>query len=197
MAYNIVNTNFYPPGTIETVEIIPKPEGQVTTNSTRVANTTFDGASYTLSRPMTFNRLIFRCTGQSGTPTARILIYQAPYGKSGTADLKGTIASLSIPSSNNYEATMSEGIVTLDAGIFYVLYGRDSGAGSITFRTYATQATDLFTGNVENTTHPTSFTTSISTSSSPSTFNPLPTGGGGSATAVSADVVLAVRLLKV
>lgn len=177
----------------ETADYIPLPESHVTGNATRVANTTFDGASYIIRRPVSFNRIVFRATGQSGAPTARILIYQTASGGSGVASLKATCATFAIAAPGNFACTPSEGTVTLTGGLIYVLFGRDSAAGSWTARTSTTQSTDLLNGNMDVDTHPTSFTTTIAANTSPATFDPResPTG---SATGTSSDVTLVVRL---
>jgi hypothetical protein len=87
----------------------------------------------------------------------------------------------------------AEGTVTIQPGILYALFGRTN-ATAATMRTHATQNYDLLTSNVDNNTHPTMFTTTLAANTLPATFNPLPVGGGGQATAAIVDVCPVLRL---
>lgn len=178
----------------ENSEMIPLPEGRVTGNSTRAAQTNFDGAAYFLRRNMTVDRLIFRVTAQAGAPTGRFLIYQFPGGGSGIASLIASATAVAIGATGNFEIAFAEGTVTLEKGLIYILWGRDSGAGSFTLRTYTTQSLDLMTANMNAATHPTSFTTVISAATTPATFDPLESGD---ADATSTDVIGVYRLRNV
>jgi hypothetical protein len=180
---------------LEVTQEVLVPEGPTTGNATRVLSTTFEGASYTIGKGLVANRLIVRATGQSGAPTMRILCYQdvARAGASGTvANLIATAAGVAVGAAGNFEVSFSEGNVLFQPGVVYILYGRDSALGSITLRTRTTQALDLFTANVDAATYPTSFTTAIAATTSPSTFNPLT-----QTVASSSDIILAARLLRV
>lgn len=183
------------PPITENVELLPIPEGQVAANSTRVAQTTFEGASYVLRRRVTFDRILLRITARAGAPTMRMLIYQGVLGGAGIASLIATVSTFAVPApTTNFEVTPAEGIVTAEAGLIYVLWGRDSGAGSFTLRTYTVQADDLLTANVDAAYHPTSFTTAVSAATSPATFNPTE---GGDANATATDVTVTLRLRRV
>jgi hypothetical protein len=181
----------------ETDEYIPQPEAQVTTNSTRVAQTTYDGASFALARRVTFNRLILRLTAVTGTPTLSVLIYQAAQGGSGAgATSRVATCSLSPVATGTFTLTPAEGTVTLLPGLVFVLIGRSSAAGSATFRTYTVQTDDLLNANVDVNTHPVSFTTTISATTNPATFDPRATPTG-QATPSALDTALLFRLRNV
>jgi|CXWL01.1.fsa_nt_gi hypothetical protein len=180
------------PEVAATGDVIPWPEGSTTGNATRVAQTVFDGASYTLDKPTTLTSILIRVTGQAGAPTGRFLIYQAPGGNAGVANLVATITLLAIPAAGNYALTPAEGTVNLSAGRIFFLYGRDSAAGSFTMRTRTTQALDLFTANVDTDTHPTTFTTTIAATTSPATFDPRE-APSGAATGSASDLTAAIR----
>ena len=179
---------------IEAADYLPRPEGPTVAASTRIGQANFDGASYVIMRPVTFNRIIFRTTARTGSPTARLLIYQATDGKSGVANLVATCTAIAIGTgAAAYTVAPSQGSVTLKRGLIYVLWGRDSVADSFTARTYGTQNYDLITSNVETGTHPTMFTTAIAANTSPATFNPLT----GATAAGAVDTALVVRLKTV
>ena len=175
----------------EIVEIIPNAEGQATGNSTRGDQANYDGATFILRRKTTFNRLLFRLTGVAGAVKMSFAIYQATNGGSGVAAKIATITDFAPTGTGNQSVAFTEGTVTLEAGIFYVLYGRSSAANSYTMRTWTTQASDQMTANVPANTHPPSFTTAIAATTSPATFDPTtPTG-------TAADVIPIIRLQKV
>lgn len=169
------------------------PEGRVGAGSQRIAQTTFDGASFFLEKPVTFNRIIFRITAKSGSPTVAILIYQSTGGGSGTANRKATCTTVAIGAAGNFAATPIEGTVSLEPGWCFALFGRDSVGGSATFQTYTVQIINLLTGNVDSATHPTSFITTIAANTTPAIFDPL----GVAVSASSSDVVPVIRIKKV
>lgn len=174
------------------VEFVPQPVGPTTSNSTRIAQATYDGAAFFLARPVTFNRVIFRLTAVGVAGNAKILIYQASQGVGGnTASLKATI-NLAVAASGEFVATPSEGTVTLSQGRIYILFSKDT--GTFTYQTRTVQALNLFTAVVDNNTACTSFTTVLAGNTNPATFDPKPTGD---ATASALDVVLVVRFKKV
>lgn len=182
-------------GPTEILELLPIPEGRVAGNSTRVAQTTFEGCSYILRRRVTFNRILMRVTARAGAPTGRFLIYQGATGGAGIASLIATVAAFVIPAGGtNFEVTPAEGTVTAEAGLIYMLWGRDSAADSFTMRTYVVQALDLLTANVDAAYHPTTFQTVIAANTTPATFNPTE---GGDANATSTDVPTVIRLRMV
>jgi len=184
------------PAPIELAEYVPNPELGTTGAGTRATSTTYDGASYTLARAVRVSNLVFRnTTATGGGSTIRVHIFQTPSGGSGIATRIATTATAVTTTNTVWTATFSEGLVTFQPGIIYVLFGKDGG-GNVTVNTTALSTTALLTSDVPNTTHPLRFTTTISTAllSIPATFNPLPTGGGGQATATVSDVALSLRL---
>lgn len=177
----------------ETQEELPLPEGRASGQSTRVAQTVFNGASYLLRRAITTDRLIFRVTGQAGAPTGRFLIYQTADGGAGVANLVAKAELVAIGAIGNFEVAFTEGIVTLKTGLIYILWGRDSALGSFTLRTYAIPNVDLLSDNMNVNTHPTTFTTIILANTSPATFNPLASGDAIAAIAVDTSGVFRLR----
>jgi hypothetical protein len=177
------------------------PEGGTTGNATRIGQTVFDGCSFIVTRRMTCNRLLVRFTAFTAPGTARVLLFQAPFGKSGDGTTGpavriGTVATFSPGAAGNAILTFAEGLITIEPGILFILFGRDSAAGSVTFRTRVTQANDLLTANVDLQTHPTTFTTAIAATTSPATFDPRqsPTGA---ATGSASDLTVVARLYRV
>lgn len=184
-------------------EIVPQPEGGTVGNSTRPGQTVYDGASFILRRPMTFNRVITRVIAYSAPGTISMLFFQKTDGGSGggAVPLVANVSGFNPGSSlTNVQMTLAQGDVTLRSGLFYVLYGRDSAAGAVTFRTRAVTTLDLMTANVELSTHPTSFTTAIAVpvfpAAVPTTFDPRQTPTGD-ANASASDLVPVIRFLKV
>lgn len=116
-----------------------------------------------------------------------MLIYQQINGLSGIANLKATIDFLGAV--GNFVQAPTQGLVTLQPGRLYVLFGRSSVAGSQTWRTYATQSVDLLSTNVQPGTHPTTFSTVIPATTAPATFDPL------LGVAVTTDVTPVIRLI--
>lgn len=166
----------------ELKEIIPRPEGNVVGNSTHVTTALYDGASVLLDRPATMDRVVLRVQVWSTPGTLSMLFFQRSDGSVGdmatpvplVASVRGfnPLATGGV----NFKVPFFEGTVTFRSGLVYVLYGRDSAAGSLTLRALATTARDLQTGNVEVDTHPTNFTTSIpvvaAPGAPPATFTP-------------------------
>lgn len=175
------------------------PEARVTGNATRLAQVNFDGCSLFLRRSITFNRIVFRTTATTGG-TIALLIYQLAGSTAGdgggqggatAASLVATVTAFTPAAGGNNAATPSEGTVTLQAGLIYVLFGRDSAANNTTFRTYTTQSVDLLTANIDTDTHPCAFTTTIAANTTPATFDPR------TPTATSSDVVLPLWLKQI
>jgi hypothetical protein len=178
----IVNTALLPDGgssggglATETKEYWPVPEDIGDSKALRVMQTTFEGASLVVSRPVQFDRILFWVTNQSaggGSPTVKILLYQAPDGVSGpTATRVATVTAFPVGGTGAFLATPAEGTVTIQAGLLYLLFGRDSAGGSVTIRTFSNKAMDLLTANVNLDTHPTVYTTGISTALTPATID--------------------------
>ena len=181
------------PGATETADMYPFPEARVGGNATRAAQTTFEGASYIIRRQTQINRLVFRTTNATAPGAVRILIFQTSNGGSGVASLIGTVSSFAPPTgAGNRVASFSEGTITLEAGLIYILHGLTSASGSVTLRTYTNQAMDLLSQNVDSGTHPFQFTTAIAANTTPSTFNPLTQGTG-----TSSNVALIARFKTV
>jgi len=180
---------------------IPIPEGRVTGSSGRVLQTTFDGASFIVRRPMSFDRILLRITGTTSPGSLRLCLYQAPDGSSGSGPLPriATITGFVPGSAGNFVIPLDEGTVSLLAGLVYVLYGRDSATGSATLRSYTTQNVDGLSSNVDVNVHPTSFITAIAVplapAAAPATFDPRQTPTG-QAIASALDVIPVVRFYK-
>ena len=188
-------------GNIQDQEWIPEPEVQRTAQSTRAGQSTFEGSSYKIRSRTQFNRVIARLTATPSTPTdVKILIYQTVNGKPGNGtnipQLVATCIQTGIVGgAQTLTITPSEGTVTILPGVIYLLFGVT--LGSATFRVYGQQNYDLMNSNTPTNCHPVAFTTAISTATTPTTFNPLQTGDGGSTTETGTDVSLVHRFRKV
>lgn len=183
----------------ETSEQIPFPESRAGGNATRVAQTSYEGASFRVAKHMdAVNRLIVQVTAGTFTPipTISIVIYQEKYGGSGVAD-RIAYFNFQPTATGVYTITPVNAIYNIQSGIIYVLFGRVSGTGgTATMRTYTTSTNDLINVNVPSGVHPATFTTAIAAATTPpSTFDPRATVG--SAIESGLDVILNHRLLKV
>lgn len=183
--------------TEDDVEFLPEPETRVGGNATRIGQTTFEGGSYKLLRPVNFNRIIIRLTAFTDPGTLAFLIYQRMKGQGGApANRVATVTGFNPGGTGTFLLTPAEGLVTLVSGVFYILYGRDSASGSFTMRTYTVLALDLSNVNVQADSHVTNFSTTIAATATPATFDPRPVATG-EATPEIADLSPIVRLLKV
>jgi hypothetical protein len=110
--------------------------------------------------------------------------------------IKATVTAFNPGGTGNFALTPSEGTVTLESGLVYLLWGKESG-GNLTLVSFTTQATALLSSVVDADTHPTTFTTTISTTASvPVSFDPRPSPSGAP-TATTADVDLVFWLKKI
>lgn len=181
----------------EDVEYLPEPETRTSGNATRIGQTTYEGGSFKLLRPVMFNRIIIRLTAFTAPGTLALLLFQRSKGQGGApANRVATVTGFSPGAAGTFLLTPSEGVINLVSGIFYVLYGRDSGSGSFTMRTYTVQALDLSNANVQADTHVTNFSTAIAAGTTPATFDPRPVATG-QATPEVTDLTPIIRLLRV
>jgi hypothetical protein len=178
------------------VEYLPEPESRVGGNSTRVAQTSLEGGSFFLVQHVEFNRIIFRITGGSFPTTVTLQLFQTLVGEPGAAVPRvAIVTAFALAASGTFEATPTEGTVTLVPGSAFLLVGRDAGVGSATFRTYSILSNDLINLNVAASTHPASYTTSIAATTTPATINTAVAPGGG-LTSTTVDVVPVIRFRK-
>ncbi|MEM2966524.1 MAG: hypothetical protein QW052_06265 [Candidatus Nitrosocaldaceae archaeon] len=138
-------------------EIIPTPEVMVIGNQgVRVAQLNLEGGSYYLWRKSIMNRLIFSLTSVTGSVNLKFGIYQSPDGGSGIANKIASISSVVCNSAGNYEIAFDEGDVVINQGLFYLLWCKWSGTGSM--RVYTILSYDLLNQNIApNTIHPITF----------------------------------------
>jgi len=170
------------------------PEARVAGNSTRIAQTVLEGGSYLITNPVRFNRIIAKFTAVTSNPTITIQLFQGDGGiDSNVVYRVATVFSASLSSgSATYSFPMAEGMVELDQGIVYCLFGRNSITGSATFRTYVVQTLDLINSDVPAGSYPASFVTLISAATTSSVFFPAV-----QATSSVADVLPILRLAYV
>jgi hypothetical protein len=161
---------------------LPEPQDIRTGESTRVTQTTFDGAVFSIGRWIRFSQVYVRLTAQSGGATTLVVAFyqrhdrhsENPQTLVGTGSLttsSGGVSTVLIPMT---------GFVELGPGPVWCLYGKVAGGGNATVRTYSTGPADFLNDPavVPVTAYPTSFTTNISvTTSPPSTLDPTPVGG--------------------
>lgn len=164
----------------ETSDAIPVPTYPQTTEGGRGDQTVFEGALYRINRPVTVNSIAFYLPTRSGSPTIRILIYQALNGVSGVANLVASVENFGplLTSGITYVAPFTQGTVTFDYGELYIMQARDSAAGSYNLRTYGGPAYPPLSGDVPSPGRPARFTTVVAGTTSPLTFDPRvsPTG---------------------
>lgn len=184
---------------VSNVEFMPEPETRVAGNATRIGQTTFEGGSFKLQRAISFNRILIRLTAFTAPGTIRFLLFQAKNGVGANATPAPRVATVSgfAPGgTGNMLMTPAEGVVAMSAGIYYVLWGRDSAAGTFTMRTYTVQTLDLSNANVDALTHVTNYSTAILANTLPATFDPRPVATG-QATPQITDLTPVHRLIKV
>lgn len=184
---------------VEKVELFPEPEPRTGGNSTRPGQATLEGGSYKLLRPVDFNRIIIRVTSFSAPATLRLMLFQKPtgFGANATpATRVATVTGFSPGGTGNFQLTPSEGAVRLSEGVFYLLFGNDAGAGTVTLRTYSVLNLDLIVSNVELDTHCTNYSTAIASTTTPATFDPRPVATG-EATPSTADLTPIIRFVMV
>lgn len=186
--------NFVAEG-VESSDYAVQTEGPTGADAMRATATTFDGAAFVVRRPLHISSIIARATSVTGGGgTFRVCLLQSANSGSGTANSVGT-GSAVLAASGNFTMTFAGAPITLQPGVLFVLFAKDpASVGNITMRTRITSVLDLYVTNVDNATHPTNFTTTISATGCPGTLNPLPTGGGGQTTSSVADLALSFRL---
>ena len=186
----------------ETIEMPLEPEGRVTGDSTRLAQANFDGAVYAVKHQCQFNRIGFYVTSVVGAGKLNMRVFHYPGGVIGTAMPRVATVTAFAPTGGQVNfATPTEGTVDLDEGAIAVLWGLESGT-SVTMQTYIVQLLRMFNNNAALNAagvglHPSIFTTALGSGTTPATFNPFCTAGGGSATPTASDVVPQIRLKKV
>lgn len=181
---------------VETVEYAPKPEIQRNgIQSTFVAAATLGGASFSLPRPVLFNRLIFEVTAFAAPATGVLLIYQEPRGRA--TDSMALVATVPVaPAVAVFEVAPTEGTVLLSDGIFYCLFGQDTGVGSFEMRTYGVNSVSLLTAATTVTgTHPFTATSALAASAPPGTIDPQI--GGDLVAGAAAKLPLIIRFRNV
>jgi|CXWL01.1.fsa_nt_gi hypothetical protein len=142
-------------------------------NGTRVGQTVYEGAAFKAVRRGQFNRVVVRFTLVTPPGALRLLLFQRPGGIGGGPTNLIATCDVAPGALGNFEITPAQGLVSLDQGVVYALWGRSSALGTFTFRTLFPNACDLITFNVQAGTHPTPFATVIPVSTVPTTFNPL------------------------
>ena len=176
---------------LEHTEYLPIPETRVAGNSTRVAQTVLEGASFLALSSMEISKIVAKFAAVTSNPTMTFQIFQTANGSAhGVAHRIATVFSASLPNGAAiYEFPIQEGEAWIQQGIFYCLWGRNSATGSATLRTYTVQTLDLVNVEVPNGLHPTCFTTTILANTTGSVFYPTT-----QTTASILDVVPLIRL---
>lgn len=180
---------------VETLEYIPQPESGWTGVTTGIGAATLGGASFVLPRPVQMNRIILRSIAFAAPATAVLFLYQAPGGV--VADSLDLVASVDWqPVANTtFTLTPAEGDVLLSDGLFYALWGQDSGAGSFSVRTFNTASVTLLNSLVEAGVHPTVAASALDPAAPPASINPLI--GGDLTEEASDDLCPVIRFLNV
>ena len=183
---------------IEQAEAIPRPEGVVTGQASRAAATTYEGASYFLERDVIASHLLVKVSSVPTPGSLAVGVYQAADGGGAPAAAKiASAAAVSVAAAGVVAVAFDEGEVEISRGFIYILWGKTS--GNFSMQAYGVAAIDLMTdaASVDGGTHPTSFTTTISTASVPASIVPRPPAAGGDLTPSSANVAIESRLKKV
>jgi hypothetical protein len=153
-----------------------------------------EGAAYRLlsygNLQTQVRRLLLRVTAAMVAPTIRVGVYQARSGLAGLARLvfSGDVV---LAAAGNFAVAAPAGTVLID-GVFYVLQGRQSAAGSYSIRVYTTPTYDLLNQNIVSGTVPATFTTVLAANAAlPATFDPraTPTGQAVPSTLNTAPVL--------
>lgn len=177
---------------------ILQPEARVGADQTRLAQATYEGASYRLDQRIEFNRLVCRVTATTGNGVARILLFQAPAGFSGVASRIGSfvLAPGGVIGTYALAPDTAGASLVVNPGTLFVLFGLYSGT-SVTMRVYTNSVNDLLSQNVDTDTHPVTFSTTIPVNDSlPTTFDPRATPTG-QAVPSTGNVILVLRVKEV
>jgi hypothetical protein len=180
-------------GIVQVGDIVPIPFVSIGTQQVRSAQINYEGAAYFISSASSFSSIRFKAKALSPSPTISILVYQAPGGGTGIANLKASVLNLPIPALGNYSAPITEGTANLEPGRVYILWGKLAAAGgSVSLRVYGNDAYELFNSDVPSGLAPSTFGTLIATNTAPPTFNPAAITG--QTAELAANVALVVRL---
>ncbi len=176
----------------------PHPVTPTADQSTRAAQANYDGGSFWMIRPMTFNRIIWKITFKNQTPIGRIGIYQAARGLYDQSVPKIASILSYVPAVQTFIVAPDEGTVEIEAGLFFVLWGKNTGNHDM--RTYAANAIDLYNQSVPSVTekYMGNFTTDLSAGSTlPASFDPRTLAQGGNCTPTTSDTAPVIALAKV
>ena len=175
--------------------------GFTSNDGNRTAQATLEGGSYIQSVRQRFNRISIFVTIYTAPSAVDILIYQAPGGTTGSSataarrpQLIASVTAFDPGATGNFDVAFDGGAeVVLEPGIYYVLWGREVGAGNQSWRVWANTTMDLGTTNMAAGTHPVAFTSAIV--GTPATIDPR---NGGDLTAIgTVDTALLFRLKRI
>lgn len=180
------------------LEYLPAPELKSEASTIETApSAIYFGGSFVLPRAVTFNRVICRVVGATLNDVARVLLYQEALGRStNAADLIATADSAALPAgSSNQEIVVPA--TTLQAGLFWALWGINAGVGFSMVAYDSAGAMSLLSQNMIADTHPVSFETIVAfgapSAAAPATLNPLESGQVDARAGVGQDSVPIIR----
>lgn len=188
---------YVPVERVSVADNVPRPEQPPRGPSSILAQSVYRGASYFTERPLLFNRIRLRLQGNTNPYTGNISIYQRADGDIGAqvplvasfswSDLSGTLTL----------SSDAGGDALLVRGVYWCIYGIVAGAGNFTVNSWDMGGLSMFNNLVPNGAHPTSFETSTAPASpGPATFDPLE-GGADGVSALTLDIPLVWRFLRV
>ena len=180
------------PNIIIAENTVPQPVLPKGTQSTLVAPTDLEGGVFFAKFAFRFDQITIRTTGSTSSPTGKFLIYQPI--DSTTAALVGSVTAFSLPGVDTYTMALNEGVIEIKPGVFVIMWGRDSGAGTFTLRTYNASSVSLMNTAVPSDMVPVSMTTSIAANGvSPATLD-LTEGGSDVTGSSGTNVMPIIRL---
>ena len=185
------NGGFHLGPVIET-EYVPQPEGPTNGGQfSTLATTTLSGGSFYLHHAVRFNRLHFEISAFAALADCVFLIYQDPRGQ--VVDDLPLVATVPFtPVGTGFESVAPlQGTVLLQNGVFYILWGQETGAGSLNVRCHNMAGLNLLNSNVPATVHPVNSTSALVASTRPTSVDITE---GGDLTGAGTDQTPVIRL---
>lgn len=173
-------------GTPDSIDTIPAPVFSTNAAQTFALAANYVGAAFNVPRACSFANAYVRITGSTPGSQVRVAVYQQADGNSGVATLVAS-GQTSVGGGGALNLTIPM-VGALKQGLAWILIGRANVQAS-TARTYGNTSMDGLNANVVAGKAPVTFTTAISASGAPATFNPV-----ADTTASTGNVAPVVRL---
>ncbi len=183
-------------GIAESSDYVTRPEW-LNATTTRQAQANFEGGSYFVERPVSFNRVGFSINSRVLPYTGVIAIYQHDDGA--VKNNVPLIAEVTFSDLSGRQTLPLDGggDASLVTGVYWLLFGQSAGGGSVTLVTYNISSAPIINNQVQAGEHPCAFTTTVAAAGgAPATIDPFQ-GGADGFNDSGLDLPLVARLLEV